>query len=820
MDVQDLLHDSGLGRDTHSIISQGRLDEILNSRPEDRRALIEEAAGVLKHKKRKERALRKLTAMDANLERARDMLARGRTAASAAAAPGRPRPGSTTRWPRSSRDRDLAWPSTTSARLHAQWDGILKAEREHDADIELARYRLSREGARTREVPVAARGEGAVRRRPLRAAAAPADRARAPRIAGLLLLEEKGKNLIEKLSELRAKVHGAETRRARRSDELARLTEERAALDAHLKAHYQRLGETAPRVGDGAQGAARRREQPERRERVDPPQPQGARRRARRHRRGRADAVRVRTRAGTAHREGDDAHDAAREPLHDARRTPCEAGRQRDGAHARRGSRSRWRSRDVDRGSASWSPPSGAGRRRATRSARCARRREVSRRSTARSRPPRRRSPGCCPPSTRCTGCSGPVTDLIDVDPADEKARRARARARTSSACSWRTCRPAPTVLCAARRARRGRHLRPRRRTPRGPPTARPGRRQARCADLIGCDDASVPPSRHCSGTSTSLPTLDEALDASRRFPDSRFITPDGHMVWPSGKVTLGPALDPNAIACSPAQATDQRAPGRRERASRPAWARPRRCSRRRRRRCARPSRTPWSSAQRIAAQYGRARLAPRGDRAPGDRAHRSRRRGALAIRARPTMISGEDFEGPPRRDAAHGAHRSSSRRRLERARGRGHPQAREPRRPLPRGGGDPERLGACQVEIATVSEREVHLKRQVATVAADLAELEETLRLVASRRRPLSSCCASGSSPSTTCTPPCWSAPSTGRSSCATAPASSRRTPSRCATTIRTAQDGGPRGAGRARRASSRPSPTSGWRRVSSRCR
>ena len=72
MDIQDLLHDSGLGRDTHSIISQGRLDEILNSRPEDRRALIEEAAGVLKHKKRKERALRKLSAMDAHLERARD----------------------------------------------------------------------------------------------------------------------------------------------------------------------------------------------------------------------------------------------------------------------------------------------------------------------------------------------------------------------------------------------------------------------------------------------------------------------------------------------------------------------------------------------------------------------------------------------------------------------------------------------------------------------------------------------------------------------------------------------------------------------------
>ncbi len=59
MDIQDILHDSGLGKDTHSIISQGKLDAILQSRPEERRALIEEAAGISKHKRRKERALKK-----------------------------------------------------------------------------------------------------------------------------------------------------------------------------------------------------------------------------------------------------------------------------------------------------------------------------------------------------------------------------------------------------------------------------------------------------------------------------------------------------------------------------------------------------------------------------------------------------------------------------------------------------------------------------------------------------------------------------------------------------------------------------------------
>ena len=64
MDIQDILHDSGLGKDTHSIISQGKLDAILQSRPEERRALIEEAAGISKHKRRKERALKKIKSMD------------------------------------------------------------------------------------------------------------------------------------------------------------------------------------------------------------------------------------------------------------------------------------------------------------------------------------------------------------------------------------------------------------------------------------------------------------------------------------------------------------------------------------------------------------------------------------------------------------------------------------------------------------------------------------------------------------------------------------------------------------------------------------
>ena len=75
LDVQDLLSDSGIGREMHVIVGQGQLDSILQATPEGRRGFIEEAAGVLKHRKRKEKALRKLEATQANLNRLEDLVA-------------------------------------------------------------------------------------------------------------------------------------------------------------------------------------------------------------------------------------------------------------------------------------------------------------------------------------------------------------------------------------------------------------------------------------------------------------------------------------------------------------------------------------------------------------------------------------------------------------------------------------------------------------------------------------------------------------------------------------------------------------------------
>jgi chromosome segregation protein len=74
LDIQDLLSDAGVGKQQHVIISQGQIDAVLNARPEERRLIIEEAAGVLKYRRRKEKAERRLKATEANLTRCQDLL--------------------------------------------------------------------------------------------------------------------------------------------------------------------------------------------------------------------------------------------------------------------------------------------------------------------------------------------------------------------------------------------------------------------------------------------------------------------------------------------------------------------------------------------------------------------------------------------------------------------------------------------------------------------------------------------------------------------------------------------------------------------------
>ena len=241
MDVHELLHDSGLGRDTHSIISQGRLDEILNSRPEDRRSLIEEAAGVLKHKKRKERAIRKLLAMDTHLDRIRDITSeidRQLKPLQRQATKAQQHAGLTTEL----RELEIALAVDDLKRLQEQWNEVGKREREADAEIELMRYRLAE---KEREL---SKFQSLLEEKGLFVGDLSEQRRRLQSIlerlnSGLLLLEEKGKNLIERLSELRAKLHHSQTRLAQRTEEVGTLIAERGETDAQLKALYGQLSE-------------------------------------------------------------------------------------------------------------------------------------------------------------------------------------------------------------------------------------------------------------------------------------------------------------------------------------------------------------------------------------------------------------------------------------------------------------------------------------------------------------------------------------------------------------------------------------------------
>ncbi len=241
MDVQELLHDSGLGRDTHSIISQGRLDEVLNSRAEERRSLIEEAAGVLKHKKRKERALRKLASMETHLGRARDISTEIERQL-------RPLERQATKAATHSelvadlRDVEAALAVDELRDLQAQWGGLGKVEKEADADVELSRLRLAEKEAELAKFQNLLEEKGlfvgdlSEQRRRMQSILERLD-------AGLLLLEEKGKNLVSRLSDLRAKVHQSDTRSVSRGAELGLLRAERTETDGRLKALYAQLNE-------------------------------------------------------------------------------------------------------------------------------------------------------------------------------------------------------------------------------------------------------------------------------------------------------------------------------------------------------------------------------------------------------------------------------------------------------------------------------------------------------------------------------------------------------------------------------------------------
>ena len=234
MDIQDILHDSGLGKDTHSIISQGKLDAILQSRPEERRALVEEAAGISKHKRRKERALKKIKSMDEHLTRARDInkeIARQL----------RPLERQVDRARKykelSSRANELTQMLAVDElrQLQAQWSDLESRAKEGAAELELAQYRLGEKERELEKLQVMLEEKG------LFVGDLGEQRRHMQDVVGRLnsdmrLLEEKGHNMVSRLSDMRNQISGSEHQRRRVAEELE---DARAALAEVLGAHEE-----------------------------------------------------------------------------------------------------------------------------------------------------------------------------------------------------------------------------------------------------------------------------------------------------------------------------------------------------------------------------------------------------------------------------------------------------------------------------------------------------------------------------------------------------------------------------------------------------
>ncbi len=221
MDITDILHDSGLGKDTHSIISQGKLDSILASRPEERRSLIEEAAGISKHRRRKERSERKLKSMQDNLTRAKD-IQREITR--------QLRP-LERQVDKARRHRDLTERlrelSATLAvddlrLLQANYARLTARGNEADAAVELAQYRANEKERELEKL------QSLLEQKGLFVGDLGEQRRRMQDLLGRMdsdmrLLEEKGRNMVARLSEMRMQLSSAEKQRADSAAELERV---------------------------------------------------------------------------------------------------------------------------------------------------------------------------------------------------------------------------------------------------------------------------------------------------------------------------------------------------------------------------------------------------------------------------------------------------------------------------------------------------------------------------------------------------------------------------------------------------------------------
>jgi chromosome segregation protein len=245
-----------------------------------------------------------------------------------------------------------------------------------------------------------------------------------------------------------------------------------------------------------------------------------------------------------------------------------------------------------------------------------------------------------------------------------------------------------------------------------------------RLSEAVTCDDDVRPAIDALLGDVYLLPSLEEALDAARRFPDLRFATSEGHMAWPSGKVTLGPTLDPSASVLARKRCINELRDEESAAASRVGEAEA----------LLAEAEDAVGAAQQDALELGQRLAAQTGENdslreevgrlelALTDLENESR-----AIVHRTAVIAERTAKDHPAKEELAGRIEQTDLE-LERLEDEAVAKREVRDNKFREEVAIANRLSSVQVDIATVSEREVYLKRQIGAASADLAEIEETL--------------------------------------------------------------------------------------------
>jgi chromosome segregation protein len=721
MDIHDILSDTGLGRDTHSIIGQGRLEEILQSRPEDRRLLIEEAAGILKHKKRKQRALRKLASMDGHVDSARQIIREiDRQLRPLERQAERARQHD--ELSNELRDLEIALAVQDLRVLQARWDEIVAREEEQSSELDLRRYRLSEKEEelerfqRLLEEKGLFAGDLSEQRRRLEAILERLG-------SGLLLLEEKGKNLVDRLSELRAKIHHSESRLKTRRLELEGLADEQSKTTGKLEDLYQRLGEL------------RRETEKAKKERLGSDEELasslGEERKARKRLEDLRDEVASAEQALASARLETDMLSERREALGGSHKETSHTlsvrrGRldQLEGAVGRTRKELALADADVDK-----RVRVVEARRRDMESAReegAAARAELKALEDV-DRAFQSAAPGLAWAISKegdVAGMLGPLSDLIDVDREDaalvEQALGSdlfsvvvRTRADAIALLELLSERGAGEVAVLPLEDIGGG----------ASPEAEVGEP---LADRVTCEGELGIAVRALLGDVRVVETLEEALSAATAHGGARFATSEGHIVWPSGKITLGPAVDASAGVLSRRQRMNELADALDSHGTRIGELEVSLAE----------AEEALTAAQQDALELGQ-RLATQSGELGSLRDEVERLEASLASVDREseelTSRMDELGERTSRDRAALDALSQELREATEalEVADEAVVERRAARDELYRAeAAISAELSACQVDIATVSEREVHLKRRSVSATSEIEELEASLEL------------------------------------------------------------------------------------------